>query len=108
MSATTLDIKDYVAPVAATQQEVLTYLKQRPKGITFVHGKAGCGKTYLIQKLEASMPGCKVLTPTNLASSLYDRAQTLHSFFWGAFDNLDEGIQNPDNITPLKSRQFAN
>lgn len=107
MSATTLDIKDFVAPVAATQQDVLDYLKQRPKGITFVHGKAGCGKTYLIQTLESGMPGCKVLTPTNLASSLYDRAQTLHSFFWGAFDNLDEGIQNPDNITPLKARQFA-
>lgn len=94
------------SPGASTQQDVLDYLKKCPSGITFVHGKAGCGKTYLVRQLETSVQGCQVLTPTNLASSLYVRARTLHSFFWGAFDELDEGFQNPDNITPLKALQF--
>lgn len=101
------DMKDYVSPLSSTQAEVLDYLKPCPKGIIFVHGKAGCGKTYLIRKIESSLPGCQVLTPTNLAASLYDEARTLHSFFWGAFDDLEEGFQNPDNITPLKAQQFA-
>ncbi len=98
---------EYVAPLSSTQEEVLEYLKGSPRGITFIHGKAGCGKTYLIRKIEASMPGCQVLTPTNLAASLYRHARTLHSFFWGAFDNLEEGFQNPENISPMKAQQFA-
>lgn len=105
--AQAFDMKDYIAPISSTQQDVLNYLNQRPKGITFVHGNAGCGKTYLIRQIESSMCGCQVLTPTNLAASLYNNARTLHSFFWGAFDDLDEGFQNPANITPLKAQQFA-
>ena len=88
----------YVPPVASTQQDVLDYLSKNPVGITFVHGKAGCGKTYLIRKIEAANIGCQVLTPTNLAASLYKRARTLHSFFYKGFDSLDEGYQNPDNL----------
>ena len=69
-----------------------------PAPITFIHGKAGCGKTYLLQKLATEVTGCTILTPTNLAANLYRNALTMHSFFWGAFDNLDEGFQNPNNI----------
>ena len=60
----------YVPPVESTQQDVLNYLSHRPPGIEFVHGKAGCGKTPLIKKMEASNPGWKVLAPTNLAAAL--------------------------------------
>lgn len=74
-------IIDYAQPISSTQQDVLDYLANNPQGITFVHGKAGCGKTYLIKKIEAANHGCQVLTPTNLAASLYKRAKTLHSFF---------------------------
>lgn len=81
-----------------TQDDVLTYLRTIPSGITFIHGKAGSGKTYLIKKLISEISGCQVLTPTNLAASLYLGARTIHSFFYGALDDLDEGYQNPDNL----------
>ncbi|MBD5194824.1 MAG: AAA family ATPase [Bacteroidales bacterium] len=98
---------NYVPPMDATQQDVLDYLRRKPSGITFVHGKAGCGKTYLIRRIESANPGCQVLTPTNLAASLYSRAKTIHSFFWVGFDNLDEGYQNPANITSMKAATMA-
>ena len=63
-----------------------------------MHGKAGCGKTYLLQKVEKEIAGCQILAPTNLACKLYNNAITLHSFFYGAFDNLDESYQNPSNL----------
>ena len=97
----------YVPPVASTSQDVLDYLSKNPGGITFVHGKAGCGKTYLINQIESTNRGCQVLTPTNLAASLYKRARTLHSFFWKGFDNLDEGFQNTANITPAKASNMS-
>ena len=97
----------YVPPIASTQQDVLDYLSKNPKGITFVHGKAGCGKTYLINQIESSNRGCQVLTPTNLAASLYKRARTLHSFFWKGFDKLEEGFLNPANITPAKASNMS-
>ena len=91
-----------------TQNDVLNYLRTIPSGITFVHGKAGCGKTTLIKKLVSEISGCQILTPTNLAASLYHGARTMHSFFYGAFDDLDEGYQNPQNLTPTKIATFIN
>lgn len=85
-----------------TQEDVLKYLRNIPSGITFVHGKAGCGKTHLIKQLVSQINGCQVLTPTNLAASLYKGARTIHSFFYGPLDSLDEGYQNPDNLTDGK------
>ena len=90
-----------------TQEEVLDYLRNIPRGITFVHGKAGCGKTYLIKKLVSEINGCQVLTPTNLAASLYHGARTIHSFFHGVLDDLDEGYQNPSNLSDAKTAAFG-
>ena len=92
----------YIEPKCSTQEEVYNYLTGSPSGITFVHGKAGCGKTYLINRITQKVQGCQVLVPTNLAASLYKGARTMHSFFYGAFDNLDEGYQNPENVTSGK------
>lgn len=94
---------EYIPPVSSTQQDVLDYLGGNPQGITFIHGKAGCGKTYLIKQIESSNTRCQVLTPTNLASSLYKRARTIHSYFWRVFDNLAEGIQDINGLTPAKA-----
>lgn len=96
----------YVEPIGSTQEEVYEYLIGNPMGITFVHGKAGCGKTYLINKVVNAVAGCVVLTPTNLAASLYKGARTMHSFFYGIFDDLDEGYQNPSNISAAKASSF--
>lgn len=89
----------FPAPVASTQQDVLNYLTSHRQGITFVHGKAGSGKSHLINQLITRVGGCVVLTPTNQASTLYADARTIHSYFWGALDSLDEGYQNPANVT---------
>ena len=96
----------YVEPIGSTQEEVYEYLIGNPMGITFVHGKAGCGKTYLINKVVNAVAGCVVLTPTNLAASLYKGARTMHSFFYGIFDDLDEGYQNPSNISTANASSF--
>lgn len=89
----------YLEPVVATQQDVLDYVLGGPEGITFVHGNAGCGKSYLIRQIESKVSGCQVLTPTNLAATLYSSARTIHSFFHRCLDDLEEGCQNPQNVT---------
>ena len=101
------DISSYVPPVSSTQQDVLNYLSNNPKGITFVHGKAGCGKTHLIRQIENNVKNCQVLTPTNLAATLYKKARTIHSYFWRAFDNFVEGYLDPANITEAKANGMA-
>lgn len=96
----------YIEPVGSTQQDVIDYLSSAPSGVTFVHGKAGCGKTYMIRRIESMVEGCQVLAPTNLAASLYDAGATFHSYFHGALDNIDEGFQDPANLEgrPLAPR----
>lgn len=88
----------YIDPIASTQQDVIDYLLNKPAGLIFVHGKAGCGKTHLIKQIERKVDGCQVVAPTNLAASLYMHGTTFHSFFYGALDNLDEGFQDPENL----------
>lgn len=96
-----------INPTPSTQEDVLQYLEGEVANITFIHGKAGCGKTYLINKVVRQFDRCKVLTPTNLSASLYSGAQTLHSFFYGALDPLDEGYQNPDNLNNREVFSFS-
>ena len=100
-------IINYIEPKGYTQEEALRYLQNSPQGITFIHGKAGCGKTYLIKRVESSIGGCQVLAPTNLAASLYKNGRTLHSFFHGSFDDLDEGFQDPHNLTNERCAALA-
>lgn len=88
--------------MVSNQEEIFKYLISHPKGVTFIHGKAGCGKTHLIRKIENEVDGCLILTPTNLSASLYRTGRTYHSFFYGAFDDLAECYQNPDNLTDAK------
>lgn len=92
-----------------TQEEVYNHITNNPKGLYFVHGKAGSGKTYLIRKIASSMYGCQVLVPTNMAASLYVGARTIHSFFYGALDDLEEGYMNPSNldINPGKAHSLV-
>lgn len=97
----------YIDPISSTQEDVLDYLLQNPSGITFIHGKAGCGKSYLVRNIETQISGCQVLTPTNLAATLYSRARTIHSFFYKCFDDLDEGYQNPKNVTETSTFGFS-
>lgn len=97
----------YIEPKESTQEEAIQYLMGTPRGLVFIHGKAGSGKTRLIEKIEGSVPGCQVLTPTNLAATLYKNAKTLHSFFYGAFDDLDKCFQDPQNLTPGRCSMLA-
>jgi len=92
-------IVPYIEPHGNSQEEIEEYLLNNPGPITFIHGKAGCGKSYLLKRLEAKIAGCQILAPTNLASRIYRNGRTIHSFFYGAFDNLDEGYQNIQEIT---------
>lgn len=97
-----------IVPIkSSTQDEALNYLLGKPTGITFIHGKAGCGKTYIIRKLAQSVAGCQVLAPTNLATMLYKGARTIHSFFNRVLDKLDEAYQNPANLDRDKCQHFA-
>lgn len=84
---------------SSTQEDVFNYLKESPRGLIFVHGKAGCGKTHVIRKIESYIPDCLILTPTNLAASLYRQARTIHSYFYGILDNIENKYQDPNNLS---------
>lgn len=51
----------YIEPKCSTQEEVYNYLTGSPSGITFVHGKAGCGKTYLINRITQKVQAVRCL-----------------------------------------------
>jgi hypothetical protein len=91
-----------------TPSAVLSYLKTFPHGITFIHGKAGSGKTTLIRQLDDETGGCQILVPTNFAASLYKGARTIHSFFHAALDDLEEGYQNPNELSEEKAQRARN
>lgn len=98
---------DCIPPKDSKQTEIIAYFENNPVNITFVHGKAGCGKTYLINQVAKKIAGCQILTPTNLSASLYPNAHTIHSYFYGTLDNLEEGYQNPQNLSSQKCLSLA-
>ena len=79
------------------QLQVVNACINNPAPITIIQGKAGSGKSYLVRELARQLGNAVILTPTNMAKTMYQHAQTYHSFFYGELDNLDEGYQNaPD------------
>ena len=82
-------------PCNAEQQKIIDDFLRNPAPITLIQGKAGFGKSYMIRELVSQTRGTIVLVPTNMAKSVYNNAQTMHSFFYGEFDDLDNGYQNP-------------
>jgi tRNA A37 threonylcarbamoyladenosine biosynthesis protein TsaE len=80
------------------QKNAYNLCTQNPKPITIIQGKAGTGKSYLVKELLHAFSRAALLTPTNMAASVYGhRAVTLHSFFYGELDDLDEGYMNAPN-----------
>lgn len=89
------------------QQKIADEILQSPAPITIIQGKAGTGKSYLIREIAPRLGKYQILCPTNLAKQVYRSAQTFHSFFYGEFDNLDEGWQNPKNYNAVKNIQYT-
>lgn len=80
------------------QQRIIDACRYNPAPITIIQGKAGSGKSFMVKELLKNLSSAVVLTPTNMAKSVYGNvAQTYHSFFWGEFDDLEEGFQNVRN-----------
>lgn len=93
------------------QQIIADEIKNSPSQIAIIQGKAGTGKSHLIGEIAPFLGRFQVLCPTNLAakanhSQAFRTATTFHSFFYGEFDNLDEGWQNPKNYTSIRNPQF--
>ena len=87
-------------PCNAEQQRILDDFFRNPATITLIQGKAGSGKSYMIRELVSRTRGAVVLVPTNMAKSVYNNAQTMHSFFYGEFDDLENGYQDPKTYSP--------
>ncbi|MBR2136042.1 MAG: hypothetical protein IJ855_07480, partial [Bacteroidales bacterium] len=60
-------------------------------------GKAGSGKSYMIRELVSQTRGAIILVPTNMAKSVYNNAQTIHSFFTVNLMTLKTDIKIPGN-----------
>lgn len=90
-------------PCNAEQQRIIDDFLTNPAPITLIQGKAGSGKSYLIRELVSQSGGSVILVPTNMAKSVYSNAQTMHSFFYGEFDDLEEGYQNPKTYSSARN-----
>ena len=65
----------------AEQQRIIDEFMRNPAPLTLIQGKAGTGKSYMIRELASRVPGTVILTPTNMAKSMYANAATVHSCF---------------------------
>ena len=90
-------------PCTSEQQRIIDEFMRNPAPLILIQGKAGTGKSYMIRELASRVPGTVILTPTNMAKSMYANAATMHSFFYGEFDDLDEGYQNPSKYNPFRN-----
>lgn len=88
------------------QQTIANAILSSHTPITIIQGKAGTGKSYLIREIARSLGRYQILCPTNLAKQVYGSAQTMHSFFYGEFDNIDDGYNNPAKYTFVRNPQF--
>lgn len=90
------------------QQQIADNICKNPAPITFIQGKAGSGKSYLVKAMLPRLNNVKILCPTNMAIKIYGGriATTMHSFFFNEFDGIDEGYQNPDEYTSVRNEAF--
>ncbi|MBO7519032.1 MAG: AAA family ATPase, partial [Methanobrevibacter sp.] len=93
------------------QQKIADEMCEDLKPITFIQGKAGTGKSYLIKELVDILGIDEILCPTNLAKQVYEKdynvsAKTIHSFFFREFDAIDEGFQNPNEYDYVRNEDF--
>lgn len=104
-----LEIEEHESNIGlnSEQQRIADELCENLAPITFIQGKAGSGKSYLIKELRKLLRVDEILCPTNLAKQVYgDYAKTIHSFFLSEFDDLDEGYQNPEEYVHVKDNDF--
>lgn len=92
-------------PLTKEQQDVLDDIIRHPSPITIIQGKAGTGKSYLVKEMYKQLGYAQVLCPTNMAASVYHNATTMHSFFYGEFDEIDEGYMNPAGYTQIRGNR---
>lgn len=92
------------------QQKIADELCENLGSITFIQGKAGSGKSFLVKHLHRLLGVDEILCPTNLAKQVYENfgGRTIHSFFNEEFDAIDEGFQNPSEYKHVKSDTFVN
>ena len=93
-------------PLTLEQQSVANAILSSRNPITIIQGKAGTGKSYLVKSIDPQLGRVQILCPTNLAKQVYPAASTMHSFFYGEFDDLDEGYQNPNKYDYVRSEQW--
>ena len=93
-------------PLTPEQQSIANAILSSKSPITIIQGKAGTGKSFLIKSIVPQLGSVQILCPTNLAKQVYPSASTMHSFFYGEFDNLDERYQNPNEYTYVRSSQW--
>lgn len=93
-------------PLNQEQQAVANAILTSKNPITIIQGKAGTGKSYLVNSILPQLGKVQILCPTNLAKQVYRSADTMHHFFYGEFDNLDEGYQNPSGYDYVRSEQW--